>query len=214
MQRLFLIKIESELRVSISPPLKSKMTYPQTILVGGWPAFLQKHDVNKKEEPDTFEWMDPLYRMTYEDLRQAVAQVPGAREWLLSGEKKGAVENAIAENASPDHSGASFIYALNQYRLSVQRWDSWVLEMKLLYLKMNYKGGQIKPDRLRWFLNDTFHTFGVTEAEGIAQNLSEHKITFSDGSVPKSWAELKALTTPLLEEFKALTTPLIEEEFK
>ena len=71
-----------------------------------------------------------------------------------------------------------------------------------IYLKRIYKSRQIKPERLRWFLNDTFHTFGVTEAEGIAQNLAEHKITFSDGSVPTSWAELKALTTPLMAEFK------------
>jgi hypothetical protein len=65
-----------------------------------------------------------------------------------------------------------------------------------------YRTSQVGPDRLRWFLNDTYHTFGIPEAEGIVQNMSEHKLTFSDGSIPKSWAELKELTNPLMTEFR------------
>lgn len=183
------------------------MTTPQTILIGGWQVFAETHGLNKKERPDTFEWMSalgqPLEKNCYEDIRQAVAQVEGALSWLMIGQEAQGMEDAIADNASSDHSGGSFSFALNQYRLSLRSWESWVLDMKTVYLQRSYKSRQIKPERLRWFLNDTFHTFGVTEAEGIAQNLAEHKIKFSDESVPKSWAELKALTSPLMTEFKA-----------
>jgi len=197
------------------------MTTPQTILIGGWQVFAESRGLNKKEEPDTFAWLtsdlyQPQDQICYEDLRQAVAEVDGAREWLLNGLRSGpeaqAMEDAIADNASPNHSGASFTCGLNQYRLSLQRWDSWVLEIKTIYLKRSYKSRQVKPDRLRWFLTDTYHTFGVTEEEGIAQNLEQHKITFSDESVPKSWAELKLIVNPLMTEFKA--TAKAEEEWE
>ena len=180
---------------------------PQTILIGGWSVFAETHGLYKKEKPDTFEWMSdlgkPLEKICYEDVRQAVAKVEGALSWLMIGHLPGpeslAMEDLILKNMSSEHKS----FALNQYRLSLRSWDSWVLDMKTIYLASSYKSRQIKPERLRWFLNDTYHTFGMTEALTITQNLAEHKIKFSDGSVPTSWAELKALTSPLMTEFKA-----------
>ena len=179
---------------------------PQTILIGGFAVFSEAAGLYVKEEPETFGWLsDKAY---YEDMRQALDRVAGSREYLRSLNPREPHNSPLIEDIyaaledGPNHSGASFSGLVASYRAALRDWDQFVTSQKRRVITANYKGSQVNPDRLRWFLNDTYHTFGMTEAEGIVKNLSEHKLTFSDGSSPKSWAELKALTNPLMTEFR------------
>lgn len=188
----------------------SKQMEPQTIMLGGWPVFSWAAGLNEKEEPETFHWMTTNHNQAdYEDMRQALDKVPGSRDYLRSlkpadyhdGPIINALFNAL-ENGS-NHSGASFACLVGSYRSALNDWGGFVLAQKERIIMGYYKARQITPHRLRWFLNDVYHTFGMTEAETIVKNMAEHNLTFSDESVPTTWADLKTLTNPLMAEFRA-----------
>ena len=178
-------------------------------MLSGWPVFSEAAGLNEKEAPETFEWMTAFHSQAdYEDMRQALDNVPGSRDYLRSlkptDSHDGPIVNALCdalENGS-NHSGASFSCLVGSYRHALRDWDDFVLAQKERIIRGYYRGRQIKPDRLRWFLTDTYHTFGMTEAETIVKNMAEHNVTFSDESVPTTWADLKAITNPLMTEFR------------
>ena len=187
----------------------SNQMEPQTILLGGWPFFSEAAGLNEKEEPETFDWMNKRQEEAYyEDMRQALDKVPGCREYLRSLNPTdrhndplvNSLYDALADG--PNHSGASFGCLVGSYRHALWDWDGFVLAQKEHIIMGYYKARQIQPDKLRWFLNDTYHTFGMTEAETIVKNMADHNVEFSDESVPTSWADLKAITNPLMTEFR------------
>lgn len=180
------------------------------IMLGGWPVFSWAAGLNEKEEPETFEWMTAFHNQAdYEDMRQALDKVPGSREYLRSLKPTDnhddpivtAIYNALKNGSN--HSGGSFGCLIGSYRNALRDWDGFVLAQKQRIIMGYYKARQIQPERLRWFLNDVYHTFGMTEAETIMKNMADHKVEFPEESIPTNWAELKAITNPLMAEFRA-----------
>ena len=187
----------------MSSPMKTN------VLVGGWPVYSEAHGLNKKETPDTFTWMKGDDCQAYEDIRAAVTSVDGGREWLSSfsegSSTRSPIASAIADKASPLHSGGSFNSILRQYSLSLRNWDKWVKEVKEDSMRRSYKKEQVTPYLVRRFLSDMrpYFTDGKGEAELIAGAYAKNPITFSDGRVITTYVEAEASLAALADEFDA-----------
>jgi len=123
-----------------------------TIYVGGWARFREESGVTKKEPMEEFSWMGSA-ASDYEDCRDALARVKGAREYIKTYV---AAEEGINFNDPLGmqielhslHSGASATGMLWSYKNLLNHWDSWVLAQKERvayqeYTKIQAKEGDI-----------------------------------------------------------------------
>jgi len=107
------------------------------IYVGGWARFREESGVTKTEPVEDFSWMrgDAGY---YEDCREALNRVEGAREYLKAyvavadGERFVDFDDPIGRQICLDsgHSGNSYARILWSYKALLNDWDGWVQAQK------------------------------------------------------------------------------------
>jgi hypothetical protein len=121
------------------------------IIPDGWAFFAKREGVDKKEDPENFEWMTSYSdRTAYEDCRQALDQVEGSREWLKTYTSKRnqlpfrcEFGGKIGSLMTMAHSGASFTTLLWFYKNALNNWDEWVRSTKKYNARKAYKEHQI-----------------------------------------------------------------------
>jgi hypothetical protein len=107
------------------------------IYVGGWARFREESGVTKTEPVEDFSWMGGL-GVDYEDCREALNRVEGAREYLKSyvavedGERFVNFDDPIGRQIrlSDGHSGSSYSSILWSYKALLNDWDGWVQAQK------------------------------------------------------------------------------------
>ena len=175
------------------------MSFIETIILGGFTAFSNQKDINKKEPNETFSWMPEDQCLEYEDMRSAFDKVPGARKWMrslgINDAHDGPFDIAIRAKLAINHRDDSYSSLLGQYRNVLTRWDTWVLDIKTQYAKIHYKEAQIDIHTLGIFMSQVLYG-NISINEGIAK----HNIVFSDGSKPELVSEVMDITTPILKE--------------
>ena len=136
-----------------------------TIYIGGWARFREECDVTKKEPVEDFSWMGRApselhsWRWTmsdvsdYEECREALNRVEGAREYLKNyvavEEGEGFdFRDPIGEQIvlGSHHSGASYFALLWSYKALLNDWDGWVLRRKEHVAFQEYRKVQVKSD--------------------------------------------------------------------
>ena len=138
------------------------------IYVGGWARFREESGATRKEFPEDFSWMgeqdivgavpackfaSTSDRTYYEDCRDALARVEGAKEWLTAsvGVEEGSgtfnFQDDIGKRIVLDsgHSGNSWCGMMWSYRGLLNGWDAWVLAQKEKEALREYKNIQV-PD--------------------------------------------------------------------
>jgi hypothetical protein len=120
-----------------------------TIYIGGWARFREECGVTKKEPVEDFSWMGRQasefhnWRWTltdaadYEECREALAKVEGAREYLKTYVANEEGEGFNFNDPIGDqivlgahHSGGSYYTLLWDYHRILNDWDGWVLRRK------------------------------------------------------------------------------------
>jgi hypothetical protein len=119
------------------------------IYVGGWARFREESGVTKKEPVEDFSWMS-RGTLDYEDCRDAIARVPGAKEYIKTyvAVQEGAgfnFDGPIGKqiNLGHHHSGASRSEMLLSYHQVLKDWDGWVLGQKEYRAYEGYKNVQV-----------------------------------------------------------------------
>ena len=121
------------------------------IIIGGWNIFAEYSGVNQKEPVETFEWIsNSSDRFFYEDCRDALIKVDGAKEWLKNytyNKKESRLQFnsglGIQIELSHNHSGASHSSILWSYKHLLNDWNSWVYKSKRYSGMRAYKEQQI-----------------------------------------------------------------------
>jgi hypothetical protein len=129
------------------------MTSPNKIYPGGWAAFREESGATRKEAREDFSWMGEQEivgagvsrkfssksdRMYYEDCREALARVVGAKEWLKAyvGVEEGSGRLNFQDAKGREiqlhhgHSGSSWCAIMWSYKALLNDWDGWVLATK------------------------------------------------------------------------------------
>ena len=106
------------------------------IYVGGWARFREESGVTKNEPVEDFSWMGGAVGY-YEDCRDALNRVEGAREYLKTyvgvGDEDGFdFQDPIGQQIRLDsgHSGSSYTGILWSYKSLLNDWDGWVQMQK------------------------------------------------------------------------------------
>lgn len=134
------------------------------IYIGGWARFRHECAVTKKEPVEDFSWMarqESTFNglswtisnpSEYEDCREALNRVEGAREYLKTYVAKEEGEgfnftDSIGEQIKlgNHHSGASYFAMLWTYKNLLNDWDGWVLAQKEWRAFQEYKKVQVEP---------------------------------------------------------------------
>jgi hypothetical protein len=165
------------------------------IYVGGWARFREECDVTKKEAAEDFSWMGRRpsefhsWRWTmndasdYEECREALDKVEGAREYLKTyvavEEGEGFdFRDPIGEQIvlGSHHSGASYAALVWDYHHLLKDWDGWVLRRKERRAFEEYQKIQVKPMVItglyypcKEFIEGNKGHFPVVESELLAR---------------------------------------------
>ena len=169
-----------------------------TIYIGGWARFREECAVTKKEAMEDFSWMaqqestfnglswtinDPS---DFEDCREALKRVEGAREYLKTYIAKEEGEGINFDEPigreiqlGSHHSGGSYYSMLWTYRALLNDWDGWVLGQKERGAFEAYQKIQVKPEIItslyhtaKRFLDGNRPPFPVVESE-LLQNAAQ-----------------------------------------
>ena len=143
------------------------------IIVGGWSEFAEKAGVNKKEDVETFEWIqDESERFYCEDCRAALLKIEGAKEWLktYTCKERGyslfePFGDALANLMTPNHSGSSFTFILWRYKSLLNDWDTYVYETKKHVARSSYKKQQIDKETVIQLLDMAKEVLRLKEEE-------------------------------------------------
>lgn len=171
------------------------------ILPGGWKLFAEENGVNKKEPMETFDWMSEDSFM-YNDCRDALASVEGAKEWLKTytatkGKPSFLDEMGMSIPLSRLHSGASASSMLWTYKFLLNNWDTFVYNTKKRCAVEKYRD-LIPPryvyNRLIYLCNEYKESHSSTTFNEIQHLWATY------GGTEKTVEEIHAIITPLLEE--------------
>lgn len=188
----------------------------QHIRIGGWTAFSEARGMNKKEEPENFDWMKKDDAFWYTDLRAALDVTPGSREFLrcLKPEdpSRGPIIDAVQDKVSGYHSGSSLSSLFSCYRAALNDWDSWVLDTKRRQILDDYRKLQIDFNQLIIFYNNLVHSnLVVKDDEDFRRAMEKCRVVFvdeSDSPVELSWESGDPLNIvqAILAEHRAFKT--------
>lgn len=181
------------------------------ITPGGWPAFSEERGVNKKEVPETFDWLPGIETSFYgksdryylEDCRDALERVEGAKEWLKANDVDIDSESAdiywkIAAEMTQDHSGASGSTTLRAYKELMADWDGWVYMQKRVRALLAYRAQQPPAEHLEYLIAM------CKEWEAEPEAYLEHEIKYDCGLMCISGCvtELRITMEDALEELR------------
>lgn len=142
------------------------------IYIGGWKQFREDCGATRKEDMEDFSWMgvqpigtcmnlfssepipatfgDDSSRRYYEDCRDVLASIEGAKEWLknyVKPEKGLSFDDEIGNQIKLDngHSGSSYYSMLWSYKYLLNNWDDWVLKQKERDAMTHYRHMSLEP---------------------------------------------------------------------
>jgi hypothetical protein len=142
------------------------------IYIGGWKQFREDCGATRKENMEDFSWMgvqtigscmklfssqpcpatfgDDSSRKYYEDCRDVLAGIEGAKEWLknyVKPEEGDSFDDEIGKQIKLDsgHSGASYYCMLWSYKYLLNNWDDWVLKQKERDAMTHYRDMSLEP---------------------------------------------------------------------
>ena len=142
------------------------------IYIGGWKQFREDCGATRKEDMEDFSWMgaqtigtcmnlwsseprpatfgDDSSRTYYEDCRDALAGIEGAKEWLknyVKPEEGLSFDDEIGNQIKlgNGHSGASYYSMLWSYKYLLNNWDDWVLKQKERDAMDQYRHMSLEP---------------------------------------------------------------------
>jgi hypothetical protein len=180
---------------------------PKQVYIGGWARFRDESGVSKKEPIEDFSWMS-REASDYEDCRDALARVPGAREYLKNYV---AVEEGEGINFDDPignqirlgnhHSGASHSAILWSYQQLLKDWDGWVLEQKEYRAYRHYTNIQVDSSTISAMYHGTKNIVEKQEndywsSDTILEWASAH-------GLPRSVEEIYPILTHLYTEHMA-----------
>ena len=189
----------------MSPFTMSEVSHVSTptnkIIPGGWKLFAEEYGVNKKEPMETFDWMSEDNFM-YNDCRDALASVEGAKEWLKTytatkGKPSFLDEMGMSIPLSSLHSGASASCMLWSYKFLLNNWDTFVYNNKKRCAVEKYR--DIIPPR--YVYNQLIY---------LCDEYKESNSSTTFNEIQKLWATYSG-TEKTVEEIHAIVTPLLEE---
>jgi len=207
------------------------------IYIGGLEQFYQDSGANRSEPLETFEWMgtqqilnlndqwtkdangDPCPatfgtksdRHYYENCRDAIAKVEGAREYLKNyttppGARPFDDEIGKQFQLSNRHSGGSWSGILWSYRQILNDWDGWVLAYKRDNAKAIYL--EVFP---RSMVVDFYHEIKNFMNKDGTQNMNYHFATRENIQRIINKAATYGLYNKTLVEIYAITKQVYEE---
>jgi hypothetical protein len=115
-----------------------------------------------KEDPETFQWMNPSARSDFEKAKAALDQVPGSREYIKGYNVEpdnlfmafcDPVGMSIVSNFGDHHSGSSASRLAWTYKRLLNDWDAFVYNNKEAYAKADYKARQLTEDSISAFIS-------------------------------------------------------------
>jgi hypothetical protein len=124
--------------------------------------FKLANGVNKKEELETFGWMNDSDRGDYEKAKAAIDNLEGSREWLKSYSFDENSETmpfcnglgvSLLGNFGDHHSGSSATRLAWNYKSALNDWNLFVYKVKESYLLAQYKSQQLTKDDIPQYIS-------------------------------------------------------------
>lgn len=185
------------------------------IYIGGWKQFREDCGATRKEAVEDFSWMgvqtvgscmnlwsseprpatfgDDSNRKYYEDCRDALAKIEGAKEWLknyVKPEKGESFDDAIGKqiHLHSGHSGCSYYSILWSYKYLLNNWDDWVLKQKERHAMTHYLHMRVDPYKIVELVQDIDQILkGEPLSDGVVRcKLKGHSIALLGGQDPPS----------------------------
>jgi hypothetical protein len=159
-------------------------------LLPTWTAYKRSLQLDVKEEPETFHWMQES-RSVYEEAKQAIDATPGAREMLMNydvatygNEYSDPIFYCLFLQFNPIYSAKTLIVIANQYRYLLNNWDEFVLAQKTMAARKLYNAQQMTTPEIVDFIRtcETYeegneHLFGrLCRAYSINSELGRNHI--------------------------------------
>lgn len=196
------------------------MSTPTKIYVGGWTRFREESGATRKELPEDFSWMgeqdivgavvprkfgSKSDRFYYEDCRDALEKVEGAKEWLkayVSVEEGSGMQNFQDDIGRQivlhsGHSGSSWCGIMWSYRLILNGWDDWVLANKERDALWEYKQIQVPEYVFSRLRGDTSALFAGHSAMSYGPKEEDVKAYAAQWGFQGSLAEISDMATPI-----------------
>ena len=185
------------------------------IYIGGWKQFREDCGATRKEAMEDFSWMgvqtigtcmnlwsseprpatfgDDSNRIYYEDCRDVLAKIEGAKEWLkdyVKPEKGDSFDDAIGNqiHLHSGHSGCSYYSILWSYKYLLNNWDDWVLKQKERDAMTHYREMRVDPYAIVHLVQDIDQFLkGEPLGDGlVACKLKGHSVALLGGQDPPS----------------------------
>ena len=189
----------------MSPRSMSLIETHSKRILPGWKVYAEENGVNKKEPMETFDWM-PGDASMFNDCRDALASVEGAKEWLKTfTATKGKASFLDGMGASIPlsslHSGASASSMLWTYKFLLNNWDTFVYTTKKSSAVRKYRD-LIPPTYVYRRLVYLCDEYKENHSNNTFNEIQTLWSTYSD--TEKTVEEIHAIVTPLLEEIDML----------
>ena len=198
------------------------------VYIGGWKQFREDCGATRKEAMEDFSWMgvqtigtcmkiwsseprpatfgDDSNRIYYEDCRDALARIEGAKEWLknyVKPEKGDSFDDAIGNqiHLHSGHSGCSYYSILWSYKYLLNNWDDWVLKQKERDAMTHYRRMRVEPYAIAHLVGDAEKILKGVPPSSV-YNSQEHILRRADaiGLEGKSIQEIHDICLQIMEE--------------
>jgi hypothetical protein len=198
------------------------------VYIGGWKQFREDCGATRKEAMEDFSWMgvqtigtcmnlwsseprpatfgDDSNRTYYEDCRDALARIEGAKEWLknyVKPEKGDSFDDAIGNQIRlhSGHSGCSYYSILWSYKYLLNNWDDWVLKQKERDAMTHYRHMRVDPYKIAHLVGDIDQILKGVPPSSV-YNSQEHILRRADaiGLEGKSIQEIHDICLQIMEE--------------
>jgi hypothetical protein len=198
------------------------------VYIGGWKQFREDCGATRKEAMEDFSWMgvqtigtcmnlwsseprpatfgDHSNRIYYEDCRDALAKIEGAKEWLknyVKPEKGDSFDDAIGNqiHLHSGHSGCSYYSILWSYKYLLNNWDDWVLKQKERDAMTHYRRMRVEPYAIAHLVGDAEKILKGVPPSSV-YNSQEHILRRADaiGLEGKSIQEIHDICLQIMEE--------------
>jgi len=202
------------------------------VYIGGWKQFREDYGATRKEEMEDFSWMgvqtigicmnlwsseprpatfgDDSNRIYYEDCRDALARIEGAKEWLkdyVKPEKGDSFDDAIGNqiHLHSGHSGCSYYSILWSYKYLLNNWDDWVLKQKERDAMTHYRRMRVEPYAIAHLVGDIDQILKGVPPSCVYKS-QEHILRRADaiGLEGKSIQEIHDICLQIMEENKEI----------
>ena len=198
------------------------------VYIGGWKQFREDCGATRKEAMEDFSWMgvqkigtcmnlwsseprpatfgDDSNRIYYEDCRDVLAKIEGAKEWLkdyVKPEKGDSFDDAIGNqiHLHSGHSGCSYYSILWSYKYLLNNWDDWVLKQKERDAMTHYRHMRVDPYKIAHLVGDIDQILKGVPPSSV-YNSQEHILRRAGaiGLEGKSIQEIHDICLQIMEE--------------